>query len=299
MKTHFFDVPVDCKIPFTDEVKRYYDAGVLMLPDSYTDTGKPTRLVLNCHGAGGTVTTNDAAVAVQEITRYLLANGYAVMDVNGLPEAFSQEFHVHIRNNIGSYIAINSYVWAYHYCMDNFNLMPDVFVHGGSMGGISSTNLVLSGRIPVIAQTCFCPVLAAYDQVFLHPWGTGEPKDAQAIIHSFEKDADGQWIYDKEKLKGFDPYTSEKVHPCPMYICHCVNDNKVACQISVDYINRAKANGVETELLLLPDGLHEPQAYGAPVAEPSGITVLDGKEIPIRAAVEGAFRWIRKHDPTA
>ena len=71
MKTHFFDVPVDCKIPFTDEVKRYYDAGVLMLPDSYTDTGKPTRLVLNCHGAGGTVTTNDAAVAVQETVSFV------------------------------------------------------------------------------------------------------------------------------------------------------------------------------------------------------------------------------------
>jgi len=36
--------------------------------------------------------------------------------------------------------------------MDNFNFKPDVFVFGASMGGISSTNLVLFGSIPVIAH---------------------------------------------------------------------------------------------------------------------------------------------------
>ena len=81
------------------------------------------------------------------------------MDVNGLPLEYANKNGIDIRNNIGSPIAIRSYVKAYHYCMDRFNLKPQVFVHGGSMGGISSTNLVLSGMIPVIAHSAFCPVL--------------------------------------------------------------------------------------------------------------------------------------------
>lgn len=297
MKFHFYKVPVECRIPYSDETKLYYDPGVLILPDSYTEVGEPTRLVINCHGAGGTVSTDDAAVYEQVLTRYLLANGYAIMDVNGLPEEFSQEFNVHIRNNIGSYIAVNSYVWAYHYCMENYNLKPEVFVHGGSMGGISSTNLVLSGQIPVIAQTLFCPVLDAYNHIFLHPWGTGEPRDAQGIIHSFQKDAEGNWIYDKEKMVGFDPATSDKVHPCPLFICHSANDNKVDPKYSLAYLDRAKAQGVETGLLYLPDGLHEPQAYGAPIDNPSGNTLFEGEQLRIRPGVEALFNWIHTHNP--
>ena len=167
MKTHRFTIQVNCYLPnesavtdkLQDSEEIYEDCGCLLLPDSYTDTGAPTRLVISCHGAGGTVTTDDAQVMGQTLTRYLLANGYAVMDVNGLPEAYAEKKGIDLRNNVGTPIAVRSYVKAYHYCMDNFNLKREVFVHGGSMGGISSTNLVLSGCIPVIAHSAFCPVL--------------------------------------------------------------------------------------------------------------------------------------------
>ena len=85
---HRFDIPVDCAgVCGRDVGTVYYDHGMIALPDSYSERGKPTRLVISCHGAGGTVTTNDSQIESQELTKYLLANGYAVMDMNGLPVA--------------------------------------------------------------------------------------------------------------------------------------------------------------------------------------------------------------------
>ena len=291
-----FEVPVRCKIPFSQESRIYNDYGLLMLPDTYSDDGAPTRLVICCHGAGGSVNTDDAQVEHQVFTAYLRANGYAIMDVNGLPHEFSQEFDINIRNNIGSPIAMDSYVAAYHYCMEHFNLKKEVFVHGGSMGGISSTNLVLSGRVPVIAQTGFCPVLDTYHHIFLHPWSGGLPKTALGILYSLDRDENGQWIYDEAKIGDANPMASQKKHPCPVFFCHAANDPTVDHRVSVAYIERAQAQGVEAKLLLLPDGAHEPQFYGDPVAEPAGNDLFDGKKLSITTAMEAAFRWIAGHD---
>ena len=81
---HRFCVPVLCGTAQGRE-KIYEDSGVLLLPASYSENGAPTRLVISYHGAGGTVSTDDSQIEGQMITKYLLANGYAVMDVNGLP----------------------------------------------------------------------------------------------------------------------------------------------------------------------------------------------------------------------
>ena len=105
---HRFQVAVNCTDIRRDAADKNeageqicYDHGMLALPAGYTEKGKPTRLVINCHGAGGTVSTDDSQVEQQVITRYLLANGYAVMDVNGLPEEYAGEYGIDIRNNMG------------------------------------------------------------------------------------------------------------------------------------------------------------------------------------------------------
>ena len=196
MNIHRFSVPVYCNNP--EEI--YEDMGFIIFPDSYSETEESTRLIINCHGAGGTVSTDDSQVEHQALTHYLVANGYAVMDVNGLPVKYAEENNIDIRNNIGSPIAVRSYVKAYHYCIEKFNLKREVFVHGSSMGGISSTNLVLSGQIPVIAHSAFCPVLDTYNEIFLHPWSDGLPKFALGKIYDLDIDKSGEYIYDKNKI---------------------------------------------------------------------------------------------------
>ena len=120
MQTHRFSVFIDCAISVgsAPATKLYEDSGFLILPDDYSQSGAPTRLVISCHGAGGTVTTDDSQVEHQTLTQYLVANGFAVMDVNGLPFEYAAENGIDIRNNIGSPIALRSYVKAYFYCME-------------------------------------------------------------------------------------------------------------------------------------------------------------------------------------
>lgn len=304
--THRFSVLVNCNLQIENEMTDrqqdhevlYADHGFIILPDSYSESGRPTRLVINCHGAGGTVTTNDSQVEHQALTQYLVANGYAVMDVNGLPAEYSEKEGIDIRNNIGTPIAIRSYVKAYHYCMENFNLKPEVFVHGGSMGGISSTNLVLSGMIPVIAHSAYCPVLDTYGQIFLNPWSGGLPKTALGKIYAFETDNEGNYIYNERKVSGYNPMKNKKaqVYPVPVKFWHCVDDDTVSYKTTEKFVSAIKENGGAAYLRSFPYGGHEPQLVGENIKDPCGIDIFDGNKIEIKPAVEEAFIWIRSFD---
>lgn len=306
MKTHRFTIKVNCYLPdesaITDKLQDfeelYEDFGCLLLPDTYTDTGDPTRLVISCHGAGGTVTTDDAQVMGQTLTRYLLANGYAVMDVNGLPEGYAAKMGIDLRNNVGTPIAVRSYVKAYHYCMERFNLKREVFVHGGSMGGISSANLVLSGCIPVIAHSAFCPVLDTYHEIFLHPWCGGLPKTALGKIYGFDTDESGEYIYDERKLCGYNPAQSGKAkhYPVPVKFWQCVDDPVVSFAVTQRFVNDIKETGGVAYLRAFPYGGHEPQLVGEPIKAPCGKHIVDGEALKILPAVEEVFIWIRSLD---
>lgn len=301
-----FSVWVNCHLPddtlMSDKVQDFEDLhedyGFIFLPENYTKTGMPTRLVINCHGAGGTVTTDDSQVEHQALTQYLVANGYAVMDVNGLPNTYSEKYDVNICNNIGSPIAVRAYVKAYHYCMAHYNLYPDVYVHGGSMGGISSTNLVLSGQIPVIAHSAYCPVLDTYNQIFLRPWSGGLPKIALGKIYKLETDADGNYIYDEAKVAGFNPAKNKKAeaYPVPVKFWQCIDDPVVPYEVTKCFVDTIRANGGNAHLRTFPYGGHEPQLVGDFVEQPSGVSVFDGEKIEIRPAVEETFLWIKSFE---
>ena len=303
MQTHRFSVYINCNLhdidsstdKLQDSEQLYEDSGFIILPDNYTESGKPVRLVISCHGAGGTVTTDDSQIEHQELTKYLVANGYAVMDVNGLPSKYAQENAIDIRNNVGSPIAIRSYVKAYRYCMDKFNLMKEVFVHGGSMGGLSSTNLVLSGLIPVIAHSAFCPVLDTYNQVFLNPWSGGLPKTALGKLYGLATDESGDYIYDESKISGFNPSKNKKaeVYPVPVKFWHCKDDSTVSYEITQKFVDRIRENGGEAYLRAFPCGGHEPQLVGEFIEKPCGCSFVGDTQIKITPAVEEAFIWIR------
>ena len=302
-RIHRFEVAVDCSDIRREEDERiFFDHGMLALPDSYRETGAPTRLVINCHGAGGTVSADGSQVEDQIITKYLLANGYAVMDVNGLPDEYARREGIDIRNNVGAPIAVQSYVKAYHACIERFHLHGEVFVHGGSMGGISSTNLVLSGCVPVIAQTGYCPVLDTWNQIFLHPWSDGLPKTALGKFYAFKKDEDGEYVYEEESLAGFNPMgrcvavggREYLNYPVPVKFWQCEDDPTVSVETTKRFVRAVRNAGGIAYLRTFPHGGHEPQDYGDFVASPSGKTVLGEEVLPIRPAVEETFRWIKR-----
>ena len=297
-----FCIQVHCSLSETPTPsdKLYEDNGFIIFPQQYTDHGTPTRLVINCHGAGGTVTTDDSQVEHQALTQYLVANGYAVMDVNGLPETYAREQGIDIRNNVGSPIAVRCYVKAYEYCMAHFNLFPEVFVHGGSMGGISSTNLVTSGRIPVIAHSAYCPVLDTYHEIFLRPWSGGLPKEALGKIYGFAMDKNGEYIYEETPLIGYNPMQDiqRNPYPVPVKFWHCEDDDVVSCEITKAFVRAVQNKGGKAYITTFPNGGHEPQLVGKKISSPSGNALYQGNEIEITQAVEETFVWIKSFAQT-
>jgi hypothetical protein len=318
--TQRFQVTVNCTrlkaddtstdITPTDSYSEDVDNGFIMLPESYTDYGKKTRLVISCHGAGGTVSTDDSQVEQQTLTKYLVANGYAVMDMNGLPEAFAGAENINIQNNLGSPIAMQCYIKGYHYCMEHFNLYPEVFLMGASMGGISSTNLCLTGSIPVIAQAGWCPVLDTYNEAFLNPWSGGIAKVALGRLYQLETEGNGfiydhSFIYDENKICGYNPVKNKTVvidgvtytnYPVPVKFWHCVNDTVVSYEVTKNFVQSIKNAGGIAYLRSFETGGHEPQAVGSAITNPVGNATYKGETLIIRPAIEEVFLWFKRFD---
>lgn len=147
----------------SDKVEVYTDNAVLFLPMNYSVTGKPTRLIISCHGSGTTI--DDTFVASSKSwNKFFIDMGYAVLDVNGC---------VADGRHYGASFAIQSYIKAYQHVIDNYNIYSDVFVVGASMGGLPSMGLINSNRIPVLSYGAFEPVTDLYRQAYCSPWYGG------------------------------------------------------------------------------------------------------------------------------
>jgi pimeloyl-ACP methyl ester carboxylesterase len=334
--TDHFTVEVNCHsilqdtgnpITLEDEKSLYDDYAMIMLPSTYKKVGAPVPLVIGCHGAGGDVSVQDSQTERVILYQYLVANGYAVCDCNGFPEAWCQQVGVSKLNNIGSPIAMECYIKMYQYIIQHYNVQHKVLVCGGSMGGISSTNLVLSGAIPVVAHGINCPVLDAYNQIFLHPWSGGLPKTAMGVVYGFEKDSNNNLVYDEEKLRGFNPTTNGmesynsagnrvtsvgaynfttkqlngetvteyKYHPCPLKIWHCENDGTVAYACSERFVRAIRNAGGNAVLRSLITGGHGPLETGDVLETPSGNVNYRGKTLSIKPVIEETFMFFERY----
>ena len=137
-------IPVDLSSASEpDDTTILDDYGLLRLPDTYSNTGEPTRLIIYCHGAGLNYTKSTTGFTGLD-PEYFLAEGYAVMDMDGNP---------YDNSNTHGYIsaAQKAYVAAYDWIIANYNIKTDgVFLAGRSMGGGMVLDL-LQSPIPVIA----------------------------------------------------------------------------------------------------------------------------------------------------
>lgn len=325
---HRFTVEVNCApmyIPednlgpeFADGTDMYTDYGVLIFPKSYTDKGKKTRLVISAHGGGGTVSADSSQAEYQSISQYLVANGYAVMDVNGLPEQYAIDHgNLRLQDSVGSHIAIQSHIKAYNYAMDNFNFYPEVFLVGISEGGITTTNIVLHSHIPVLAQAGWSPVLDTYNQIWMDPWpwcSVNGPGAVLATVYGFDPIPDAtstkdrlKWTYDEKKLMGYNPMKSGVVtgedgleyryYRCPVKFWHCMDDDTVRYEPTEAFIKSIQNAGGTAYLKLYETGGHETAYVGDPIPNPTGNTInLDGEEIEIKPVCEETFLFFKRFE---
>ena len=135
------------------------DYGVICLPQQYSHKGKPTRLIIYCHGAAVNYSSDVTRFnSVDLDPTYWLAEGYAILDVEGNPFDNENE-HICIPQTMDCYVA------AYKWAIEHYNLCRDgIFLGGRSMGGQNTFNLMRREcPIPVIAA---CPNSAAPDLSF-------------------------------------------------------------------------------------------------------------------------------------
>lgn len=128
------------------------DYGVVCLPETYSNVGEQTRLIIFCHGAAVNYPTTVSRFVDSDINpEYWLKEGYAIMDIEGNPYDNSNE-HFYVP------AAKKSYEAAYNWVINTYNIRTDgVFLGGRSMGGGMCFD-ILQSTIPVIAA---CPVVPA------------------------------------------------------------------------------------------------------------------------------------------
>lgn len=147
---------------FNSELNKYLeywsDYGFIYLPEAYDNIGEPTRLIIYCHGAAVNYGDADTGFVLADIDPgYWLAEGYAVMDMEGNP--FNNE-----NEHILMPQAMDCYVAGYKWVIEHYNIKRDgVFLGGRSMGGANTFNLIRREcPIPVIAACPNVPANASF-----------------------------------------------------------------------------------------------------------------------------------------
>ena len=233
---------------------------VLCLPDSYSETGEKTQLIIACHGAGGLVDKEKLLVGGIGGTLSCIDAGYASLDIDGShPSGLSKGCPEHI-------FALHR---AYLYAIKHFNLTEKVFVHGASMGGQTATNFSCTFPSICIALGLYYPrlnirsfetddghfCLGTWDKTSVGPLGM----DRRGEISYFFHMENNEW--NDDRICGFNPFenrsfTNDKgekvvIPPCPIKIWHGNADTVVDHKVSVEYVKAIRRGGCYADLRII------------------------------------------------
>lgn len=171
-----------------------YTTGVLILPENYTQTGKPVPLIMYCHGYSHGVWYDhwgDTDTFLQQ-KEYWASKGYAVFDCNGARNNNMTANFV----SAGCNQFVEGYRKCYEYIVKHYNVNKNIFVIGGSAGGPTAINYAYTWAKEVRALALF----AAWTDIKTCAWGQGQ-KSSFVEYMGFENTE----TYEDEKTIGFDP----------------------------------------------------------------------------------------------
>lgn len=144
----------------------YQDRALLLLPENYKKEIK-TKMVIYCHSGGGYVSTTNSEAQNSDYVRFFVSLGYAVLDVNGIPDQIVNDLKIDVGRTVGNFIALNEYLAAYKYVINHYNIdIDNVFLFANSNGGLVSCNLVNLTDIKFKAQSAICPLLSIKDNAW-------------------------------------------------------------------------------------------------------------------------------------
>ena len=183
INTHISDVESQTTNKQDNEVI-LKDWGILLLPDNYTVGGDSIRLIITCHGTGTYINSNTNASNIIA-SSFWLSQGYALLDMNCLPDGLIGNGTNEQIRHYGSPYALQSMIKGYQYAIENYNIKKEVFLYGASMGGLISFQLALSNTIPIIAQGAFCPCIDIYKQAYSRPWNGANQRRYMTELFGF------------------------------------------------------------------------------------------------------------------
>ncbi len=259
---HYRDVSDSTANEVRDQVDIRECECVLALPDSYTDDGEETPLIISFHGSGMRVSESENQIGGLAFVTQCINKGYAALDVNG------SEPH---GRTIGCFEHLMAAYRAYRYVTKKFNLSRQVLIAGGSMGGQTAFNFM--GMFPniVTAAGILFPRLNletvdVNGHSCLGSWdkrtaksADGSPRQHIIDLHRFPIE---EWC--EQNTIGFNPYRIRSfvnaegervvIPPCPIKIWHGTADTVIDHVISEEYTRAVRRAGCYIELHLL-DGV--------------------------------------------
>lgn len=160
----FFTVQVNTASPITsgdeNEVKDSESIEnvtcMIKLPTTYTQSGKPTKLLMICHGAGrGMVGDNNwtTQTGYNNIVNAFLTAGFAVFDCQGYADTENG------RSFWGAKQGVQAWRKAYDYIIENYNVEHEFSIYGFSMGGLTALGLAFDAYPNIKAIALSSPVL--------------------------------------------------------------------------------------------------------------------------------------------
>lgn len=142
-------VDADVTTSYRGIQSRIFNWGYIFLPKNYSRTGKPSPVIIHCHGTSGVVFNQQS---LPYNTRYLefLANcGYAVIGCSTFTDKYSAQRD---DGNFPSPLAHSCYFNLWEYMTSEFNLdKSGAYIFGYSAGGMNTILLSQSKQIPIKA----------------------------------------------------------------------------------------------------------------------------------------------------
>ena len=219
---------------------------VICLPESYTDDGDETPLIISCHGSGELVNAEKKMVGGVQRLMNCVDAGYAVMDVNGsAPHGRTMGCPEHM------FAAYK----AYRYAIRHFNLSERVLVAGASMGGHSAMNFAHTFPSIVTAVGMFYPRLNM----------EGVTVDGHYCIIDIYRFPTTEWC--ERNTIGFNPHRTRSfinqegervvIPPCPIKIWQGTADTTVDPVITEEFVNSVRRSGSYIEFHKLEGIAHK------------------------------------------
>ena len=238
---------------------------VLWLPDSYSDCGAATPLILSCHGAGEYVCEAEGHMGGIAYSRECVKRGYAALDVCGsVGSGLSMGCPEHI-------FALHK---AYLYAVNRYNLSRRVLIAGASMGGHTAMNFAntfpgIVDAIGLIYPRLNMDGVVVDGHYCIGTWDKVTPgKDGRSTrnrIVDIYRFPTSEWC--GENTVGFNPYLTRSyigadgkrvvIPPCPIKVWQGTADTVVDPVMVQEFVQSVRRSGSYIEAHFLEGVEHK------------------------------------------